>query len=143
MEKLNLGIIGCGATVRCMFGPILKYLENGRLVAVMDPQESQAKWAKDMYGAQEIYTDLNGKLEGTLEQSGDIVINPDINPAIGADKFRNIEWFNGIIDEVVIYKRALSSEEILLLMEDSVKRAASVEPEGKLATSWGDIKARH
>jgi len=59
MEKVKLGIIGCGATVRCMFGPILKYLENGSLVAVMDPQEPQAKWAKDMYGAQEIYTDLD------------------------------------------------------------------------------------
>lgn len=62
MDKVRLGIIGCGGTTRMMFGPILKYLDNGELVAVMDPVEENAKWAQEMYGAKEIYQDLEGIL---------------------------------------------------------------------------------
>ncbi len=46
-------------------------------------------------------------------------------------------FFNGIIDEVAIFNRALSAEEI----EEAMKGIPSaVEPEGKLATFWGNIK---
>ena len=88
---------------------------------------------------------VNGEIEGTLEQSGNLVINPDFNTIIGADIYRVpiTECFYGIIDEAVIYKRALSSKEISLLMEDSVKRVASVEPEGKLAIIWSRIKKKY
>ena len=59
---------------------------------------------------------------------------------VGADVNRNIEYFQGIIDEVVIYKRVLSEEEIRALVEKSLKEMMSMEPEGKLATIWSQIK---
>ncbi len=59
---------------------------------------------------------------------------------VGADVNRNIEYFQGIIDEVVIYKRVLSEEEIRALVEKSLKEMMSMEPEGELATIWSQIK---
>lgn len=46
-------------------------------------------------------------------------------------------FFNGMIDEVVIFNRALSAEEILEAMAGI---ETAVKPEGRLATSWGNIK---
>ena len=55
MNKVKLGIVGCGSTTRCMYGPILKYLENGVV-------EENARWAQNMYRANEIYPDRDQML---------------------------------------------------------------------------------
>jgi len=59
MDKLKLGIAGCGATVRYIYGPIMKYLENGELVALADPDEEALAWAQKMYGPRETYLDYD------------------------------------------------------------------------------------
>jgi len=56
-DKVKLGIVGCGSTTRCVYGPFFKYLENGRFVAVSDVEEEQARWAQNMCQAYEIYTE--------------------------------------------------------------------------------------
>ena len=49
-------------------------------------------------------------------------------------------FFDGIIDEVVLYDRALSLAEVTELMEQGLPTTA-VEPAAKLATTWSSIKA--
>jgi len=51
-----------------------------------------------------------------------------------------IDYYDGIIDEVVIYNRALSEAE-LTEMKDQGMPTAAVRPAGKLATTWAGIKA--
>jgi len=46
----------------------------------------------------------------------------------------------GAIDEVAIFNRALTAEEIKKLMEEGVKAFAAVTSKGKLATTWALIK---
>ena len=46
--------------------------------------------------------------------------------------------FNGLIDEVQIWDRALSEKDIKASMDELA--AASVEPMDKLATIWGELK---
>ena len=46
--------------------------------------------------------------------------------------------FNGLIDEVQIWDRALSAKDINASMDELA--TASVEPIDKLATSWGKLK---
>ena len=48
-------------------------------------------------------------------------------------------YVNGILDEVVIWNRALSDDEITQAMEGKLISAA-VAPRGKLTTTWGTIK---
>ncbi len=49
--------------------------------------------------------------------------------------------FNGIIDEVMVWDRALSEDDIEQSMEDLT--AFAVDPADKLATTWGSVKAWH
>lgn len=46
----------------------------------------------------------------------------------------------GTIDELALFNRELKPDEIKTLMADGVKVFASVEPTGKLTTTWGRIK---
>ncbi len=59
LKPVKLGIVGCGTTTRIMYGPILRFLRNGVFVAACDPDEGQAKWAAEQYGAKQTFTDVD------------------------------------------------------------------------------------
>ena len=46
MKKVGLGIIGCGWAARDLYEPAFRFLKNGRIVAVMDIDESKARFLK-------------------------------------------------------------------------------------------------
>ena len=50
-----------------------------------------------------------------------------------------IGGFNGVIDELAIYDRALSQEEI----QKDMRSVLAVSPSGKLPTAWGSIKTSY
>lgn len=62
-KKVKLGIVGCGATVSCMYGPVFKYLDNGEFLAAMDVDKEQLEIARDMYGAKRLYSNLDEMLK--------------------------------------------------------------------------------
>ena len=49
------------------------------------------------------------------------------------------ETFAGAMDDVAVFTRALDEDEIDLIL-DGVETFLPVEPQGKLATRWGDLK---
>ncbi|MDE0015386.1 MAG: LamG domain-containing protein [Candidatus Poribacteria bacterium] len=51
-------------------------------------------------------------------------------------------WMTGSIDEVVLYERALSENELNELMEDGMEVTLDVQPGGKLVTTWSRLKTR-
>ncbi|MFC1719052.1 LamG domain-containing protein [Candidatus Poribacteria bacterium] len=78
---------------------------------------------------------VNGVLEGTVE--GHANKNPLTgNPlnAIGANPLDN-RYYTGLIDEVKLFNVVLTVEEIQQIMEP-----VAVASEGKLTTTWGEIK---
>jgi len=86
----------------------------------------------------EVY--LNGQLSATNDMGvPDEQFSANGQPAlIGArNACDNCGWL-GAIDEVVIYNRDLSADEIVLLMGKGP--FAAVEPSGKLTATWGAIK---
>ncbi len=76
---------------------------------------------------------------GTLAKVGNLAIDPAVEMAIGnqPDGAEN-RPFDGIIDDVAIWNRALTPAEIGEVMANGVPVA--VEPGGKLAVTWGNIK---
>ena len=65
-------------------------------------------------------------------------LKPDDNPLyVGRGHNGAIEIFNGSIDEVIIYNKALTENEI---KEDMAGINLAVLSEGKLAIAWGSIK---
>ena len=52
-------------------------------------------------------------------------------------------FFPGLMDEVMIFHSALEQEDIQELMDKGYQNYLAVDPEGKLGTTWGHIKATH
>ncbi|MBC8229771.1 LamG domain-containing protein [bacterium] len=67
--------------------------------------------------------------------------NPNNFPLlVGQDGVGN--FGAGAIDDVAIFNRALTEDEIKRLMEEGVKAFAAVAFSGKLTTTWASIKAQ-
>lgn len=72
---------------------------------------------------------INGELDASEAKSGNITVNAD-NLAIGW--VDNNRYFDGVIDEVMIWTRAVTEEELASTL--------AVRSDGKLATCWAAIK---
>ena len=89
-------------------------------------------------GTQKFY--VNGELEG--ETASALIVNPSQEFLIGAgaNETANHNYrFVGLIDEVRLYDRVLDENEIAAVMESD---SLVVEPSGKLAVTWGQLKAK-
>jgi len=65
------------------------------------------------------------------------------NIGIGANFLDNWgQYFNGLMDEVVIFNVALVEDDIKSIMTAGLKSVTAVSPAGKLAGVWGAIKAQ-
>jgi len=76
--------------------------------------------------------------------AGPYRVEPDFPIEIGLGRLgggNTDTFFNGIIDEVYFWNRALTEDEVAELAADGrPKLSAPVEPAGKLGTLWGTIK---
>ena len=81
---------------------------------------------------------VNGELTNQQDKPWQFVGTTEFDLNIGCPKDRAGKTFNGAIDEVVIYSRALSEAEINDVMENG---PLAVSQEGKLAGTWGEVKA--
>jgi hypothetical protein len=95
----------------------------------------------DQKNGEHFYYD--GKINEGLNQApggkGPIDEAPEEGVGIGYNYGMAGRFWDGVIDEVVIYNRALSAEEVAELFKAPLPGAA-VESSGKLATARGDIK---
>ncbi|MXV78689.1 LamG domain-containing protein [Candidatus Poribacteria bacterium] len=83
-------------------------------------------------------------LDGTVDAEqapGTAPDNHDNFLFIGGCNIGNY-WMSGVIDEVVLYNRALDETEINDLMDKGIENALDVKPGGKLVTTWSHIKSR-
>jgi len=81
---------------------------------------------------------INGELEGEKE-IGQPIAPSDLELWIGADDYgRPTDFFPGVIDEVRIYNRALSADEI----KEAMKGPTPVRAKGKLPIIWASVKIR-
>ena len=89
---------------------------------------------------------VNGELEedATPNQAPSGAINPASQDGIFIGKDYGVDspnWFGGTIDEVAIYNRALTEEQVKDLYQGEIKRKiVAVEPAGKLTTTWASIR---
>ena len=96
-----------------------------------------------VFDGSKVITYVDGKKMGAANHKGQIVdvetpvIIGDNNNG-GDANFR----FYGVMDEVAIYNRDLSQDEIREKMADSHMLSVA-EPDGKLSTTWGNIKLQY
>jgi hypothetical protein len=115
--------------------------EGGRADIDSDVPET-AKWLHVAF--------TNNGTTAKLYIDGEIVGENDIPGAlksiddplrIGQDCDRPNNVFHGMIDEVRLWNRALSQDDINIAM-DLNAQATPVDPLGKLSTTWGDLKSK-
>lgn len=83
---------------------------------------------------------INGKQDGKASKKGNITVNNSdfmigAEPS-GKDVDQTYPAWHGILDEFYFYNRALSEDEIGLI----IKQVASVKPHQKIASTWAEIK---
>ena len=85
---------------------------------------------------------LNGE---NIYESGDKSPSPGAadtsNVFVGTTAEGANRRFLGLIDEVRIWNRALTEEEVIAEMESGYQSGTAVDPRAKLATTWGTIKS--
>ena len=92
----------------------------------------------------------DGESTITVYQDGDVIGTgvvggpPPANESvvnIGDGWHGNNEGLDGMLDEVALFRVALTEAEVERLMEAGLKEGLlSVEPAGKLTTRWGELK---
>ncbi|MDE0314734.1 MAG: LamG domain-containing protein [Candidatus Poribacteria bacterium] len=83
---------------------------------------------------------VNGNHIGETDSEISLNTKQEFLIGAGANERATHEYlFKGKIDEVRVYDRELSEDEIASVMESDT---APVEPAGKLATTWANLKAR-
>jgi hypothetical protein len=83
-----------------------------------------------------VYLYVDGNQDAAMDDTtGDL--SNEVPLAIGR---HTGEFLVGIVDEVMVWRKALSQEEVKLTMENPAQVLA-VFPKNKLTTSWGRIKA--
>jgi hypothetical protein len=86
---------------------------------------------------------VNGELDSQRAGAGAVINNVEEGVVIGHNYSFVNRWFEGIIDEAVIYNKALDEDEVKDLYDGKVKEAiAAVDPAGALTITWGSIKKR-
>ncbi|MDY6913208.1 MAG: Gfo/Idh/MocA family oxidoreductase [Planctomycetota bacterium] len=63
MEKVRFGFLGAGISMRYLYGPYMKLLENGRAYAVCDVDKQRADVARAKWGIEKAYYDYDQMLK--------------------------------------------------------------------------------
>jgi len=91
--------------------------------------------AAGTYDGKSIKIYINGDLSNELAATAAIATTNDVL-TIGANKDGTSNRFDGVIDEVGLFNRALTSDEV----EETMGGFAAIETEGKLTAVWGMLK---
>ena len=87
---------------------------------------------------------LDGELVGekATPNNGPVMVWNDNNIEIGGrpDTNNGANLYKGLLDELVVYDRALSEEEVIAVMNS--RDILTVDVAGKLTTTWGALKTR-
>ena len=69
MQKVRLGMVGCGFAARDLYGPYLHYIEKGEVVAAMDVDPKRVDEYQCLTGCDRTYTEL-GTMPGPRPRRG-------------------------------------------------------------------------
>ena len=101
------------------------------------PEVGTWYFVAETYDGADIKLYVDGELEGTLAAPGGIEF---LNIDMRFGNHHAVAWLlDGILDEVEIWDKAMTAEEIMAAFT-SPFASAVVSPEGTLTTKWGQLK---
>jgi hypothetical protein len=133
-NSYGMGVFSNGTTIQMFLG---SGGARPTLTANQTPALNEWGHVAGTYDGQTMRTYLNGEEIAKQDEKFDFQGTNDSPLRVGGSKDRPAYTFNGAIDEVVIYKRALDEKEINNVMNNGI---SPVSLKGKLSTTWADIK---
>ena len=132
-EGTSYGMGVWGTNIYLMLGG------GGRNDLLANPVPVVEEWehVTGTYDGDTMKTYVNGEMIGEKVGGFELQGTNDAEVRIGCARDRAQYAFDGAIDDVVIFNRALSEAEIEQVMENSF---LAVSSKGKLATTWASIK---
>jgi hypothetical protein len=131
-----------GGTLRCC----LRSGNNAADAVIVDFKTAasvvpQAKWTHlaETYDGKTARIYVNGVESITANGAGTIRDSANATYYIGS-LYGTDRWFGGMIDEVRIWSKALSADEVKKSFDGTLSIGFAVEKEDKLAAAWGQIK---
>ena len=89
-----------------------------------------------LYTERKVFCKMDGEEVATGPATIKEIPDTEVNFSIGGRELGG-DLVDGIIDEVAVYRRALTEDEI---KQDMKGIKTAVSPSGKLATTWASIK---
>lgn len=93
------------------------------------------------YDGEAVVLYIDGDVDKEQAATGDMMVN-DKDVWIGASEFWTPRFFDGIMDEAVLFNVALSQDDIRTLMDKGLGNILAVSPAGKLTTTWAGVKTQ-
>lgn len=91
------------------------------------------------YDGNVMYLYIDAELDGETATDAEPILHNDPLVIGGDDRGSGVQ-VKGIVDEVGLFSKALSEEDVRSIMEDGLKAATAVSPAGRLTITWGSIK---
>lgn len=102
------------------------------------PADEEWHHVATTYDGSAVNVYIDGKLIESVKAKGNLVPNENAL-RIGWRKNSPHVW-NGALDEIGVFHRVLTEEEIKNIMQNGYMKYLAVESPGKLATVWGELK---
>ena len=83
---------------------------------------------------------INGEAEAPVQGGGVINVAGEPSLDMGYRRVGASSFYKGILDDVFVYNRLLTQSDIKDTMKGFASVITSVEPNAKIATTWGDMK---
>ncbi|MBT3267997.1 LamG domain-containing protein [Candidatus Poribacteria bacterium] len=90
------------------------------------------------YDGETVKTWIDGEVNAEGALTGDA--GPTTNNLRWSNDCCGGRMYDGVLDELAIFNRALTEDEMQALMNDGMEGALSVRPFGKLATQWAALR---
>ncbi len=111
---------------------------NSRALGTTRVNDGEWHHVVAMKDADEVKIYVDGKEDGAAD-AVDATYGENDQPLVFMVHYSR--WIKGLMDEVGIFNRALSEDEINLIMNGGLSQAVlAVQPAGKLAVTWGSLK---
>ena len=78
---------------------------------------------------------INGDFRGGFGRNHPIPIDFDLTHVLIGD------GYVGALDDVIVFNRGITEEEAMAVYQDDIREMLSVQPKGKLAETWANLKS--
>jgi hypothetical protein len=134
----SLQISGAGDT-KLEFRPTLNGARQ-RIESNADVPLNQWTHVAATYDGEKVVLYIDGEVDKETPATGEMMTN-DKDLWIGASEFWTPRFFDGVMDEAVLFNVPLSQDDIKDLMEVGLSATLAVSSAGKLAITWAQIKS--